>query len=197
MAWKKLLMAGDPATDLTGTAYRMLLVDSAGDVVELAHGAANKVLTSGGAAVNPSWEDPSAGSHALDAGQTDVVITTPADDEVLAYDSGSTNWINQTPAEAGLKGASDAPTAHDLAGAEHNADTLADLNAKISDATLDDSSDTRTPTNNSVGNDQVDNTATDIEFSQLILTPKTDGIGTTEGSVFYDSDDDHLYVYVV
>jgi hypothetical protein len=31
----------------------------------------------------------------------DVVITTPADNEVLAYDSGG-NWINQTPAEAGL-----------------------------------------------------------------------------------------------
>jgi hypothetical protein len=28
------------------------------------------------------------------------------------------------------------PAAHDLAGAQHNADTLADLNAKVSDATL-------------------------------------------------------------
>ena len=35
--------------------------------------------------------------------------------------------------------------AHDLAGASHNADTLADLNAKVSDATLDDSGDARTP----------------------------------------------------
>lgn len=33
---------------------------------------------------------------------TDITITTPADNEVLAYDSGSGNWINQTPAEAGL-----------------------------------------------------------------------------------------------
>ena len=37
-------------------------------------------------------------------------------------------------------------TAHDLAGVEHNADTLADLNAKVSDATLDDASAARTPT---------------------------------------------------
>jgi len=37
------------------------------------------------------------------------------------------------------------PKAHDLAGAKHNADTLAHLNTKISDATLDDSSATRTP----------------------------------------------------
>lgn len=39
-----------------------------------------------------------------------------------------------------------APKAHDLAGAEHNADTLADLNLKISDATLDDQGASRTPT---------------------------------------------------
>lgn len=33
---------------------------------------------------------------------SDVVITTPADNELLAYDNVSGNWINQTPAEAGL-----------------------------------------------------------------------------------------------
>lgn len=32
----------------------------------------------------------------------DVTITTPADNEVLAYDSSSGEWINQTAAEAGL-----------------------------------------------------------------------------------------------
>lgn len=43
----------------------------------------------------------------------------------------------------------------------------------------------------------VDETATDIAFAQLVLTPTTAGTGTTEGTLFYDSDDDHLYVYVV
>ena len=38
------------------------------------------------------------------------------------------------------------PSAHDLAGAKHNAGTLAALNTKVSDATLDDSGSTRTPT---------------------------------------------------
>jgi len=37
------------------------------------------------------------------------------------------------------------PSTHDLAGSEHNSDTLANLNTKISDATLDDSSSSRTP----------------------------------------------------
>lgn len=37
------------------------------------------------------------------------------------------------------------PQAHDLGGAKHNAATLAELNAKVSDATLDDSGDSRAP----------------------------------------------------
>jgi hypothetical protein len=35
-------------------------------------------------------------------GLSDATITTPADNEVLAYDSTSSEWINQTAAEAGL-----------------------------------------------------------------------------------------------
>lgn len=43
------------------------------------------------------------GSHTLDGGQTDVTITTPGDNEVLAYDTGGGGiWINQTASEAGL-----------------------------------------------------------------------------------------------
>jgi len=33
---------------------------------------------------------------------TDVTITSPEDNELLAYDSGSGKWINQTPSEAGI-----------------------------------------------------------------------------------------------
>lgn len=40
-------------------------------------------------------------SHALD-GLSDVTITTPTDNEILAYNSGTSEWINQTAAEAGL-----------------------------------------------------------------------------------------------
>jgi len=160
MAWEKLLKAGDPATDLTGTAYKLLLVDSAGDVVELTHGTANKVLTSNGPTADPTWEDAAAGTHALGAGQTDVTITSPANDEVLSYESGS--WINKTAAEAGL--------------------AVADHGTHL--------------TEDSVGATEIDESATDIAFAQIVLTPAASGTGTTEGSLFYDSDDDHLYVYV-
>ena len=34
---------------------------------------------------------------------TDITIDTPADNEVLAYNNGTSTWLNQTPAEAGLQ----------------------------------------------------------------------------------------------
>ena len=45
---------------------------------------------------------------------TNVVITTPADNEVLAWDTGSSKWINQTAAEAGLAAASHSHAASDI-----------------------------------------------------------------------------------
>jgi len=41
------------------------------------------------------------GAPALD-GLTDVTIAAPADNETLAYDTATSEWINQTPAEASL-----------------------------------------------------------------------------------------------
>jgi len=84
------------------------------------------------------------------------------DNEIATYTSGG--WSFYTPVESDIAYVDDAddcflftglvwkeietglPMVHDLGGAQHAADTLADLNTKISDATLDDSSDPRTPT---------------------------------------------------
>ena len=164
MAWTKLLMTGDAVTELTGTAYRLLYTDSAGDVQELVHGTATYVLTSNGASADPTWQAAAGGAHALDAGQTDVTITTPADHELLAYNSGS--WINETAAEAGL---------------------LTDTAGSVDGTNI---------ANDAVKADHIDETATDITFAQVVLTPTASGTGTTKGTLFYDSDDDHLYIYV-
>jgi len=164
MAWTKLLMTGDAATELTGTAYRTLYIDSAGDVQELAHGTNGQVLTSNGASADPTWQAAASGAHALDAGQTDVTITTPADHELLAYNSGS--WINETAAEAGL---------------------LTDTAGSVDSTNI---------ANDAVKAAHIDASVTDIELAQLILTPTSTGTGTTKGTLFYDSDDDHLYIYV-
>jgi len=53
----------------------------------------------------------------------DVVISgTPADDEVLAYDTGSGMWINQTASEAGLA----------LVGHNHTASDITDFDVEVS-----------------------------------------------------------------
>jgi len=61
------------------------------------------VLTADGAG-GSAFEAASSGT--LD-GLTDVVITTPADNELLAYNTGTSQWINQTPAEAALVAVAD------------------------------------------------------------------------------------------
>ena len=49
---------------------------------------------------------------------------------------------------------------------------------------------------NGIGNSEINNTATDFELAQAILKPKASGSGTADGSIFFDSDDDHYYMYV-
>ena len=56
----------------------------------------------------------------------DVEAPTPSDGDALAWDDATELWIASALA----------PAAHDLGGALHNAATLAQLNAKVSDATL-------------------------------------------------------------
>ena len=51
-------------------------------------------------------------------------------------------------------------------------------------------------TEDSVGAAEINEAATDIAFAQIVLTPAASGTGTTEGTLFYDSADDHLYVYI-
>lgn len=51
--------------------------------------------------VGGSWVEIAAGTGTL-PGLSDVTISSVADNEVLAYDSGTGEWINQTAAEAGL-----------------------------------------------------------------------------------------------
>jgi len=70
----------------------------AGDIGKLAFQQDNStvwMLT----AVTPTWVAVSGSATALSA-ISDVTITSVADNELLAYDSASGNWINQTPDEA-------------------------------------------------------------------------------------------------
>jgi len=101
-------------------------------------------------------------------------------------------------------------TAHDLDA--HNQVTVAELSAIVSDATLDDSSATRTPSSHAAahkdaGGDEillselgVPTGSVDFNKQQLInavFEQQSTEPGTpTQGQVYYDTDDDHIYVYV-
>lgn len=49
---------------------------------------------------------------------------------------------------------------------------------------------------NTIAATQIDDTE-EIVFACLLLTPTASGVGVAEGTLFYDSDDNHLYGYVV
>jgi len=56
---------------------------------------------------------------------SDVTITSPSNDELLAYDSGSGKWINQTPSEAGILAADGSvPLTGDLDANGHSINNL-------------------------------------------------------------------------
>jgi len=59
---------------------------------------------------------------------SDVTLTSPSDDEVLAYDSGSGKWINQTAGEAGVLAADGSvPLSGDLNANSHSIGNLLSL----------------------------------------------------------------------
>lgn len=65
-------------------------------------GASGQVLAKASATdYDTAWVDLAAGSSSLGA-LSDVGLTSPADDDVLAYDTAAGEWINQTAAAAGL-----------------------------------------------------------------------------------------------
>lgn len=69
----------------------------------------------------------------------DVVVTTPANDEVLSYDTTSGDWINQTAAEAGLAASGHSHTESDISDLSHytNTDANAAIDARVDKAFVD------------------------------------------------------------
>jgi hypothetical protein len=120
---------------------------------------------------------------------TDLNATVSAHGLLPKLGGGTTNFLRADGTWAAPPGGI---SAHDLGGSYHNSDTLANLNAKISDATLDDSSSARTPTSHasshqSGGGDSIklddlgspdDNTDLNATTGAHGLCPKLGG-GTT------------------
>lgn len=79
---------------------------------------------------------PAGGSNPALNDVTDVTITTVADDEVLAYDSGTGDWVNQTAAEAGLAAASHNHAASDVTSGTFDDARIAESNVTQHQAAL-------------------------------------------------------------
>lgn len=79
-----------------------------------------------------------------DATLDDSADTRDPNAHAASHQNGGGDEIS-VAALSGLLADGQTPLAHDLGGAAHGADTLANLNTKVSDATLDDSGDTRDP----------------------------------------------------
>ena len=82
------------------------------------------------------------GDHLHDI--VDVAISSPADNEVLAYNNETGVWINQTAAEAGLVAEGDArltnartPTAHAASHGSAGADAITIAQSQVTDLTAD------------------------------------------------------------
>ena len=82
------------------------------------------------------------GSHLHDI--VDVAISSPADNEVLAYNNETGVWINQTAAEAGLVAEGDArltdartPTAHAASHGSAGGDAITIAQSQVTDLTTD------------------------------------------------------------
>jgi predicted XRE-type DNA-binding protein len=104
---------------------------------------------------------------------SDVVITTPADNEVLAYDTTSGNWINQTASEAGLLTT------------ETNDLTAAVTWANVPDANITQSSVTQHQAALSITESQISDLAhtTSLAFAAITSTPTTlSGYGITDAA---------------
>ena len=76
---------------------------------------------------------PAGGSNPAMADITDVTITSVSDDEVLAYDTTSGEFINQTAAEAGLAAASHNHTASEISDFDTEVSNNTDVAANTSD----------------------------------------------------------------
>lgn len=95
--WKKIITRGDFISELKANPFKLFHTDNGGAIVELTHGAAGQVLTSGGATSAPSWATIDTYTHPTNDGNKHVPATgTTNNGKFLMAGStaGSIYWAN-------------------------------------------------------------------------------------------------------
>ena len=128
---------------------------------------------------------------------SNVTITTPADNELLSYDSTSGKWINQTPTEAGFATVATSGAYSDLSGtptaSSYNHDDLANISGTVGEynhptdaqmVVLGNTSGTNTGDQTSI----VGITGTKAQFDTAV----TDGNFAYSGGAFHDGFSDYV-----
>lgn len=121
LVWASIaeVIAFNDLTDvvISGGAQGDVFYNDGSNIVNLGPGTSGYFLQTQGAGANPNWASIS-GSNSL-VSLTDTTLTSVNDNDLLAYDVSTSEWINQTAAEAGLAAASHNHNASDI-----NAGTL-------------------------------------------------------------------------
>ena len=105
----------------------------------------------------------------------DVTISSPGEDEVLAYDSGTSEFINQTPSEAGLATSAQGALADSATQPSDNISTLTNDSGFITPSTSD------TLTNKDIDSDN--NNITNIVNADIKAAAAIDATKIADGSV--------------
>ena len=105
----------------------------------------------------------------------DVTITTPTENEVLAYDNGTSEFINQTPSEAGLATSAQGALADSATQPSDNISTLTNDSGFITASTSD------TLTNKDIDSDN--NNITNIVNADIKAAAAIDATKIADGSV--------------
>jgi hypothetical protein len=107
----------------------------------------------------------------------DVTITSVADNEVIAYDNGTSEFINQTASEAGLATSAQGALADSATQPSDNISTLTNDSGFITPSTTD------TLTNKTIDADGTGNSITNIEDANIKSAAAIDASKIADGSV--------------
>jgi len=125
------------ATEPSPTYGCMLWADTNNDLLKMRNKANDAWITLGALDTTGAFSDNNLADQDQLSELSDVTITSVADNEVLAYDSTASKWINQTASEAGLATSAQGSLADSALQDGDTASSLTITSADINGGTID------------------------------------------------------------